>query len=98
VKRQKKDEDKKDKSHLNIIPWDLNPKVKKKRGKHKGTSNLKKMTMLALNHTIIMSMNTKTWKLGKGPLLGKYLTKSIKEILTYRVTYIGTVVYIGTPC
>ena len=42
------------------------------------------MTMLVLSHTIL-SMSAMRSKLGKNPLLIKYSTKRISEILTYRV-------------
>jgi hypothetical protein len=49
----------------------LSPKVRRKRsGNHQRTSRLKKVTMLALSHTIL-SMSTTTRKLRKSTLLSK---------------------------
>jgi hypothetical protein len=49
----------------------LNPKVRQKRsGNHQCTSRLKKVTMLALSHTIL-SMSTRIRKLSKSTLLSK---------------------------
>jgi hypothetical protein len=49
----------------------LSPKVRQKRsGNHQHTSHLKKVTMLALSHTIL-SMSTRTRKLSKSTLLSK---------------------------
>jgi hypothetical protein len=56
----------------------------------KSTSSLKKMTMLAVNNTIL-SMSARTRKLSKSTLRKKKMGKSIRKVLSYRVNMKNTI-------
>jgi hypothetical protein len=53
--------------------------------KHERASNLKKMTMLALNNTI-SNMSTRTRKLSKRTLCNKNLVMSPRKVFSYKIS------------
>jgi hypothetical protein len=63
----------------------LSPEMRSKgRGDQESTSSLKNVSMLALRNTIL-SMSTRTGKLGKGTLLSKIGAMGSGDVLTSRV-------------